>query len=93
MVFPSRTRGLTPFICSLLAWYSHLVAMRAQQFGLLSEDLILTSWQLVEIVHGENFHHAPCLPRMARFTICFHTLWVSNRSTARWKSGRGRRLE
>src|ERR1700728_4327300 len=67
---------------------NHVMAMRAQQIGLLGEDLILPSWQLVLIVHGENLHNAPCLPRTARFTICFQTLWVSKRSTARWKSGR-----
>src|ERR1700678_1629154 len=91
---PQQDQGVDPghLIVARLV-QNHVMAMRAQQLGLLGEDLIFTSWQLVRIVHRKNLHNAPCLPRTARFTICFHILWVSKRSTARWKSGRGRRLE
>ena len=34
----------------------HLVAMRAQQVGLLGKDLILAAGRLIRIVHGENLH-------------------------------------
>ena len=73
----------------------HFMPVRTQEVGFLGKDLVFAARCLVRIVHRENVHpyQTVCLPRKARVIICFQTLWVRSRSTARWKSGRGRRME